>query len=82
VTLSRASIMMFNEIIKQTNRRSINKTDRYFHRDGKIADKVLKYCPACKIVWEKYQYKGKTNFYFYDNIPKYGKSDEKCPNCK
>lgn len=60
----------------------IYQKDKYFHKDGKIADKVLKYCKPCKIVWEKYHYKGRSNFFFYNNFPKYGKTEEYCPRYK
>lgn len=74
--------MIINEISKQAGEKVVNKADRCFYWDGKIADKILKYCIIFKIVWEKYQYKGKTIVFFYDNIPKYDKSDEKYPKCK
>ena len=75
-------MMTINKIIFQDHENHIKKTDKYLYRDGKIADKVLKYCTICKKVWEKYNYKGNTNFFFYDNFPRYGKTKENCPNCK
>jgi len=60
-------MITINKIIFQDHENHIKKTDKYFYRDGKIADKVLKYCTTCKKVWEKYNYKGNTNFFFYDN---------------
>ena len=39
----------FNKIIFVEYENHIKKTDKYFYRDGKIADNlVLKYCTTCK----------------------------------
>ena len=35
------------------------KADRYF-LDGKVADRELKACNLCKIVWQKHVFNGET----------------------
>ena len=37
------------------------KSTRYF-LDGKVADRELKACNLCKIVWQKHVFNGKTKF--------------------
>ena len=56
------------------------KADRYF-LDGKVADRELKVCNLCKIVWQRHVFNGKTTIKYYDEVPRYGKEKCVCPSC-
>ena len=56
------------------------KSDRYF-LDGKVADRELKACNICRIVWQKHVFNGKTTIKYYDEVPRYGKEKHTCPSC-
>ncbi len=50
--------------------------------DGKVADRELKACNICRIVWQKHVFNGKTTIKYYDEVPRYGKEKHTCPSCK
>ena len=57
-------------------------------RDGenyvKGRDEKLKLCPECRIVWEHVCSTGHrpAKAEYYPILPRYGKPEEVCPNCK
>ena len=61
---------------KEPKKRSV----RYFS-DGRVADRDLKVCNLCKIVWQKHVFNGKVSIMYYDEFPRYGKENNTCPSC-
>ena len=56
------------------------QSTRYF-LDGKVADRELKTCNLCNIVWQKHVFNGKVSINYYDEVPRYGKKKHICPSC-
>ena len=66
------------------------KKDNFFIRDNfirrvhkwdsKIADKLLKFCPSCKMVWETIKSK-KERCEYYADFPSIGKQRLLCDKC-
>ena len=50
--------------------------------DSKFADLNLKHCTSCKLVWELEYECGKHRQLSYSHIPKVGKGECKCPQCR
>jgi len=50
----------------------------------KKADKDIKHCTQCKRCWEPVckPNSSKTQFYWYDDFPAYGKETGICPTCQ
>ncbi len=50
----------------------------------KKADKDIKHCTQCKRCWEPVckPNSSKTQFYWYDDFPAYGKETGTCPTCQ
>ena len=49
--------------------------------DARKADSELKVCPSCKVVWEVMTYNQTTEYKYYHNFPRFGKSRLICPSC-
>tara|TARA_X000001036_G_C20589260_1_gene770064 strand:+ start:458 stop:697 length:240 start_codon:yes stop_codon:yes gene_type:complete len=56
------------------------RANRYF-MDGRVADRDLKVCPDCRIVWQRHVFNGKVSIKYYEEVPRYGKVNEICPDC-
>ena len=49
--------------------------------DGRVADRDLKVCNDCRIVWQRHVFNGKVSIKYYEEVPRYGKVNELCPDC-
>ena len=49
--------------------------------DAKKADKDLKACPVCSVVWEIMVFNQTLDYKYYHNFPRYGKKKSVCPSC-
>ena len=69
--------------LENTEKRKEPKTGstRYF-MDGKVADRDLKVCTDCRIVWQRHVFNGKVTIKYYEEVPRYGKVNELCPDCR
>ena len=47
----------------------------------KKADKDLKACPVCDVVWEVMVFNQTMDYKYYHNFPRYGKKKAVCPSC-
>ena len=48
---------------------------------GNKADKDLKACPVCNVVWEIMVFNQTLDYKYYHNFPRYGKKKGVCPSC-
>ena len=59
--------------------------DKYFRKlhtwEGRRADKKLKACPICKVVWEVIMEDKNKKCEYYHNFPTYGKLKVVCNRC-
>ena len=49
--------------------------------DAKKADKDLRVCPTCKVVWEVMVFNHTVGYKYYHNFPRFGKKRGICPSC-
>ena len=63
----------------RNNRRVENNSPS--KKDGRIADKGLKVCPECNVVWEGVHWRSEYLIEYYHEIPRYGKKKKLCPKC-
>jgi hypothetical protein len=50
--------------------------------DSIRADQALKFCPECKKIWELEYGQKKHRQFSYSHIPKIGKGECQCPECR
>ena len=76
--------------IFKTKERSTTKKYDSRTNEAKRADKDIKYCPECKMCYEKYAdtynkkhltLYGKKLYVHYEDFPSYGKEVKTCPEC-
>lgn len=50
--------------------------------DAKMADKRIKYCPKCKLCWQKLEKPMGGGVDYFNDFPTYGKEKKVCMDCK
>ena len=64
--------------LKKSNEKKDKTPNNY---DAKKADKDLRVCPTCKVVWEIMVFNQTEDYKYYYNFPRYGKKKGICPSC-
>ena len=66
---------------KEKRKEPKKNSNRYF-MDGRVADRELKVCTNCKVVWQRNTFNGQVIVKYYEEVPRYGKKHIICPRCE